>query len=168
MADKLATDTATEDDDGTAALEDELAVLDDELGSPDDDGDDVALHDNDDGGDDKADDDDSDAPATPVAAKADDEDEDEDEDEDDVEADLDTILKERLATTDDEDEDDEDVVKVVTKDRGDTSSGKGSDEILCNNCFLIIKESQLGPAGVRTCPSGADETDCAAIIHFGG
>ena len=131
MADKLDTDTATEDDDSTAALEDELAALDDEAGSPDDD------------------------------------DDDEEEDDDDVEADLDTILKERLATTDDEDEDDEDVVTVVTKDRRDTSSGKGSDEILCNNCFLIIKESQLGPAGVRTCPSGADETDCAAIIHFG-
>jgi len=161
MADKTDDNTLPEDPEAV----DE--VKDDEL-DPEDDSDDALEDDSDDAealeGED-ADDDDADAKA-PADAKAAEEDDD-DEDEDDVEADLDTILKERLATADEQDDDEEETVVAVKKAAGEDAAGKRSNEIVCTNCFLLVKESQLGPTGERTCPSGEDEADCAAIIHFG-
>lgn len=141
--------------------EGEDGLEEDELGV--DDAEDTAAESSDEQDGDKDDEDESeDKPAKPG-------DDDDDEDEDDVEADLDTILKERLASSDDDDEEDEDeVVTVVTTSGGEEAAQKRSNEIVCQNCFFIIKESQLGPAGARTCPSGEDEADCAAIAHFGG
>ena len=78
-----------------------------------------------------------------------------DEDEDDeVEADLDTILKERLSSSDEDDEDDEEEEEgVITTAEGDRIPGKQEDEILCEGCFLLVKESQYDHRdSVPICP----------------
>ncbi|GEM_PF-1089031 len=95
-------------------------------------------------------------------------DEDEEEDEEDVEAALDTILKERLAADEDEEEDeDEDDKVIIVSTEKRSEKEKNADEYTCTLCFLLIRESQLGPSGHRVCPSGEDEHDCPAIAHFG-
>jgi hypothetical protein len=87
------------------------------------------------------------------------EDEDEEADPDDVEADLDTILRERLASADeDDDEEDDDEGGLITDFAGE------SNEMVCPGCFLLIRESQIGPPGNRQCPSG--EEICPAIEAF--
>jgi hypothetical protein len=81
-------------------------------------------------------------------ARGDDEDDDEDDDDedDDVEADLDTILKDRIAAPPDEAEDEDEVVQVETDDRTD-GTGKiqprKPDEFVCQSCFLVKHPSQL-------------------------
>lgn len=89
---------------------------------------------------------------TTVVRKAGDDDED-DEDmlaPDDVEADLDTILKDRLASEDVAAEDEE---EVETEDRSgadDALQPKRPDELLCSSCFLLVRK------GAPTCPVGDD------------
>jgi hypothetical protein len=89
-------------------------------------------------------------------SRAADEEEDEDEDlvtPDDVEADLDTILKDRLASSDETDDEDEGQVEV--DDRGDTVDRlqpKRPDEQHCPKCFLLVRRT--APA----CPM--DDDDC--------
>ncbi|MBQ30362.1 MAG: hypothetical protein CL434_11260 [Acidimicrobiaceae bacterium] len=79
-------------------------------------------------------------------------DEDEDEDDDEVEADLDTILKERLSSAEDEDDEEEDE-GVITTAEGDRIPSKQEDEILCEGCFLLVKESQYDTRdNVPSCP----------------
>ena len=88
---------------------------------------------------------------TPVGARPS-ADEDEDEDDDEVEADLDTILKERLSSADDEDDEEEDE-GVITTAEGDRIPSKQEDEILCEGCFLLVRESQYDTRdNVPSCP----------------
>ncbi|MCY4193874.1 MAG: hypothetical protein OXF04_06210 [bacterium] len=78
----------------------------------------------------------------------------EDIDPDNVEADLDTILKDRLAAGDDEEEDEE------TPEPSPETSGqvapKRDNEWTCEGCFLIVTSSQFGLRGNPQCPSGED------------
>ncbi len=69
---------------------------------------------------------------------------------DDVEADLDTILKDRLVAADD-DADEEDEEPEERGEAADRLQPKRSDEQLCPNCFLLIRN------GAPTCPIGDDE-----------
>jgi hypothetical protein len=83
------------------------------------------------------------APAAkrPARKKGEEDEEDEDElDPDDVEADLDTILKDRIAATDDEDEDEEEA-----DGQGGTGTRvqpKKASEFVCKSCFLVKSVSQ--------------------------
>ncbi len=97
------------------------------------------------------------------ATMSDDEDGDgEDIDPDNVEADLDTILKDRLAAGDDEDEDEE------TPDPSPEASGqvapKRDNEWTCEGCFLIVSSSQFGPRDNPRCPSG--EEPCPSLVRL--
>lgn len=101
----------------------------------------------------------------PVARKkrpvGEEDDEDEEElDPDDVEADLDTILKVRIAAGDDDD-DDEDEVDEPGVEPGERVAAKGADEFTCPTCFLIVHPRQFGRPGALTCPEGYDP--CGAI-----
>lgn len=90
-----------------------------------------------------------------AAAMADDEDADgEDIDPDNVEADLDTILKDRLAASDDEDED-EDTPEPSPEAAGQVAP-KRDNEWTCQGCFLIVSSGQFGPRDNPRCPSGED------------
>ena len=120
------------------------------------------------------DEDEDDAPSAAASSLLSDDD---DEDEDDVEADLDEILRERMAKDDDDDdEDDDDVVVVVTKSKGKKAApvdpdgeeieGRRPDETVCTMCFMLVRETQLGPRGNRSCPSGELESDCPAIAIY--
>lgn len=88
--------------------------------------------------------------------------EDEDEDEelltpDDVEADLDKILKDRLASEDPAAEDEE---EPETEDRSSTDDSlqpKRADEVLCPSCFLLVRR------GAPNCPVGDDA--CPVVIR---
>lgn len=111
-------------------------------------------------------DDEEDAVEEPVARvkkKGEEDDDDDDElDPDDVEADLDAILKDRIAAADDDDEDEseEDVVPA----KADTPDGvvpKRANEFTCMGCFLLVNRNQFGPIDDLQCPVG--ESDCPAI-----
>jgi hypothetical protein len=71
---------------------------------------------------------------------------------DDVEADLDTILKDRIAAADDEEEDEEDEV-VDVDDRGDTNKiqPRRPGEFVCQSCFLLKPRSQLADSKRKFC-----------------
>ena len=104
--------------------------------------------------DDELDDDDDseeDVGAT-VVRKSGEDDEDDDDmlSADDVEADLDTILKDRLASENAVEEEDE---EVEVEERGSTDDAlqpKRPDEVLCSSCFLLVRK------GAPTCPVGDD------------
>jgi len=111
--------------------------------------------------------DDEPAPRGRKKAAGDDEVEDDDEvaDPDDVEADLDAILKVRIAAADDEE--DEDEAEVVDKNAPEAPDGvtpKKANEFVCTGCFLLVNRGQFGPADNMTCPVG--EADCPAIIQL--
>ena len=111
--------------------------------------------------------DDEPAPRGRKKAVGDDEVEDDDEvaDPDDVEADLDAILKVRIAAADDED--DEDEAEVVDKNAPEAPDGvtpKKANEFVCTGCFLLVNRGQFGPADNMTCPVG--EADCPAITQL--
>lgn len=120
--------------------------------------------------------DDDDAPIPAVAEEDEEEDEsvptarrrprpaDEEEDEDDlnpddVEADLDTILKDRIASGDDDEDEDEE--PEAPGESGERVAAKGADEFTCQTCFLIVHPRQFGRAGRLTCPEGYDP--CSSI-----
>ncbi|MEE3187291.1 MAG: hypothetical protein VX285_07160 [Actinomycetota bacterium] len=136
-------------DDGSDEEPPDPDALDDEMAEdPELDLDEDALADND-GDDDEDDDDEIPAGARPSS----DDEEDEDEDDDEVEADLDTILKERLSSAEDEDEEEEEDEGVITTAEGDRIPSKQEDEILCEGCFLLVKESQYDTRdNVPSCP----------------
>jgi hypothetical protein len=75
------------------------------------------------------------------------EEEDDDDDDDEVEADLDTILRERLASDaeDEDEEEDEDGPPATTNKV--KSPAKAEDEIMCDGCFLLVNESQFDTRG---------------------
>jgi hypothetical protein len=96
--------------------------------------------------------------------KRDDEDDEEDElDPDDVEADLDTILKDRIAANEDEEEDEEleEQPARATAEPADGVQPKKANEFMCQGCFLLVHPGQFGPPGQMECPVG--ESDCPAI-----
>ena len=77
--------------------------------------------------------------------------------EDDVEADLDTILKDRIAAG--SDEDDEDEAEAEEKpEPGDTErvAAKTAEEFSCSTCFMIVHPRQFGRKDHLTCPEGYD------------
>lgn len=102
-------------------------------------------------------------PAARAKKKGDDDEEDDDElDPDDVEADLDAILKDRIAAADDQD-DDEDEAEAPPK-VAETPDGvvpKRANEFMCMGCFLLVNRDQFGPINDLQCPVG--ESDCPAI-----
>jgi hypothetical protein len=103
------------------------------------------------------------ARARKKAAGDDEVEEDEEEaDPDDVEADLDTILKDRIAAADDE-EDEEEVEAPDTRgpETPDGVTPKKANEFVCTGCFLLVNRGQFGPADQMACPVG--ESDCPAI-----
>lgn len=104
------------------------------------------------------------AEVTSKTKKKREEDDDDDEaDPDDVEADLDRILKERLAASEDEEEE-EDVEEQVTRTVGETADGvqpKKAHEFMCTGCFLLVNAAQFGPPGHLECPVG--ESVCPSI-----
>ncbi len=76
----------------------------------------------------------------------------EDVDPDDVEADLDTILKDRIAAADDEEDEEEDEV-VDVDERGDTNKiqPRRPGEFVCQSCFLLKPRSQLADEKNQFC-----------------
>ena len=85
-------------------------------------------------------------------------------DPDDVEADLDTILKDRIAAGDESDEDEE---EAVAADRGEPDVIEGvivkrEGEFTCTGCFMIVHPRQFGRKDRRVCPVG--DEDCPAIL----
>lgn len=91
------------------------------------------------------------------------EEEEEDLDPDDVEADLDTILKDRIASGDDEEEEEE--AEDTTGDPGDRVAAKSADEFVCPTCFLIVHPRQFGRAGKLSCPEGYEPCGAIAIVE---
>jgi hypothetical protein len=87
--------------------------------------------------------------ATKTRKSSDDDDEEEEDDEldpDDVEADLDTILKDRIAAQPDEADDEDDEEQPETDDRGDGTGRiqpRKPGEFVCQSCFLVKHPSQL-------------------------
>lgn len=108
------------------------------------------------------------APVTDKARPGEDEDDDEDDPHpDDVEEDLDTILRDRIASGTDEEEDEED--EVVTDDRsetGDRVSPRRPEEVSCPECFLLVRSSQFSDRRAD-CPGGLDTGDCPMPGVFG-
>ena len=90
------------------------------------------------------------------------EDDEEEADPDDVEADLDTILKDRIAAADEEEDDEEE--ETAPKAAPETPDGvvpKRANEFTCTGCFLLVNRGQFGKGDDLRCPVG--ETDCPAI-----
>ena len=88
---------------------------------------------------------DEEAPAARKRRATEDDDEDEElVDPDDVEADLDTILKDRIASGDDDqdDEDEEEVAPEPGADGADRVVPRRADEFVCESCFLVKHASQ--------------------------
>jgi len=108
------------------------------------------------------------APAPRGRKKGADDETEEDEEEadpDDVEADLDTILKDRIAAA--EDEEDEEEAEVADSRGPETPDGvtpKKANEFMCTGCFLLVNRGQFGPPDNMTCPVG--ESDCPAITQL--
>ncbi|HEX5365878.1 MAG TPA: DUF4193 family protein, partial [Acidimicrobiales bacterium] len=92
-----------------------------------------------------------DAVAAPAADEGDDDDE-EDEDPDDVEADLDAILKDRIAAQPEDEDEDEEIPEP--DDRGDGAGRiqpKKADEFVCQSCFLVKHRRQLADEDLMLC-----------------
>ena len=88
-------------------------------------------------------------------------DDDEDLDPDDVEADLDTILKDRIASGDGDDEEDEDEAPVSDSELVEGVVQKREGEFTCMGCFMIVHPRQFGRRSRLTCPTG--DEDCPSI-----
>ena len=78
----------------------------------------------------------------------------------DVEADLDEILRDRIAAGDDEDDDEDDDPAADAKTASSVAPPR-SDEWTCNQCFLIVSVGQFGSRANPVCPSG--EEPCESI-----
>jgi hypothetical protein len=111
------------------------------------------------------DEDEDEAAAAPKAKKKreDEEDDEEEADPDDVEADLDRILKDRIAASE-EDEEEEDLEDQEPRTTAETAEGvqpKKANEFMCTGCFLLVNAAQFGPPGHLECPVG--ESVCPSI-----
>jgi hypothetical protein len=94
------------------------------------------------------------------------EEEEDDEDPDDVEADLDTILKDKIASGDDlDDEEEEEVPDRNDPDASDGVTAKKEGEFTCTNCFLIVHPRQFGRRDRPQCPEGYDPCPSEAIVR---
>ncbi len=157
-------ETPAEDELDDEELDDE--ELDDEL----EDGAVASPSKDDDDDDDAADDDEEDDDAPAAKSKAsddDDEDEDDDDDDDDVEADLDAILKDRIAASSDDDEDEEEAEVPVDRndpDVGERVAAKSAEEFTCAECFMIVHPRQFGRLGHLVCPEGYDPCPSVALV----
>ena len=126
----------------------------------DDDSIDEAVDDDDD--DDELDDDDDEDDDVPAPA---DDDDDDDVHPSDVEADLEEILRDRIAASDDDEDDeaettgDPKLATVVAPPR--------ADEWTCNQCFLIVSASQFGSRSSPICPSGEEPCESIERIRSG-
>lgn len=153
-------DSPVEDDLDEELEEDLDEELDDDVLPADDDDDVVAPV--------VDDDEEEDVPVARRKPAGEDEDEDDDElDPDDVEADLDAILKDRIAAGSDDDEDDED---EATDDRNDPDTGervaaKSAEEFTCTTCFMIVHPRQFGRAGHLECPEGYDPCPSITVVE---
>ncbi len=98
-----------------------------------------------------------------------DEDEDDDEnendleDEEDIEADLDAILKERIAAGDDQEDDDNDDDAVTPRGtaiagESEVPIGKGENEISCPHCFLLVNNAAIVDNECPHCGGPLDQT----------
>ena len=92
------------------------------------------------------DEDDEDGPR-PAAGSEDDEDE---PDPGDVEADLDEILRDRIAANDDEDEEEEGEGGVTLMPASGDVEGRRESEVHCPNCFLLVTTDTVTNTG--ECP----------------
>jgi len=93
-------------------------------------------------------------------------DEDEDVDPDDVEADLDAILKDRIAATPDDDEEEDEVVETgPDADGTERVAAKSAEEFTCTTCFMIVHPRQFGRKGNLTCPEGYSPCSSIAIVE---
>lgn len=105
-------------------------------------------------------------PARRAGTSDDDESEEEDdEDPDDVEEDLDTILKDRIASGDDlEDEDEDEVPDPRDPDTADGVTAKRAGEFTCHGCFMIVHPRQFGRKGRLACPVGDEDCPSVAVV----
>jgi hypothetical protein len=107
-------------------------------------------------------------PAARARKKRDDEEEDEEEvDPDDVEADLDTILKDRIAAGEEDDEEEE-LEEQDTRTPGEVVEGvspKKANEFMCTGCFLLVHPAQFGPPDHLECPVGEEVCPGLAIVR---
>ncbi len=88
-------------------------------------------------------------------------------DPDNLEADLNTILRDRIAAGDDI-EDDDGVSEVETGQPAEmlgSVTPRRDDEWLCEGCFLLVSKSQLGSRNEPRCPSG--EEICPSLDRLG-
>lgn len=88
-------------------------------------------------------------------------------DPDNLEADLNTILRDRIAAGDDV-EDDEEAGEVETGQPAEllgSVTPRRDDEWLCEGCFLLVSVSQLGSRTEPRCPSG--EEICPSLDRLG-
>jgi len=101
-------------------------------------------------------------PVARVRKRGEDDEDDEDEvDPDDVEADLDAILKDRIAAADEDEDEEEEEVAPRAADTPDGVIPKRANEFTCTGCFLLVNRGQFGPPGDLRCPVG--ESECPAI-----
>jgi len=105
-------------------------------------------------------------PSRRKKAAADDEDEEDEEvDPDDVEADLDTILKDRIASGDDLDEEEEEEAPDRNDpDTTDSVAAKKEGEFTCSGCFMIVHPRQFGRRDKMICPEGYDPCPAMAVV----
>ncbi len=150
-------DTADEDELSEEDLDDEL---DEDVDLPGTDDDAVV-------GDDDDEEDEDDVPtARRKPASDDDDDDEEDDDPDDVEADLDAILKDRIAAGTDDDEEEDEVPEGTTDpDVGERVAAKSAEEFTCTGCFMIVHPRQFGRAGRLECPEGYDPCPSIKIVE---
>ena len=92
----------------------------------------------------------------------DEEDDDDEQDPDDVEADLEAILRNRMATADDDEEDEADEATGAVKTS--SSTGPRNEEFVCESCFLLVNRSQFGSAKDPRCPMG--DPECPSITRI--
>lgn len=94
----------------------------------------------------------------------DDEEDDEEFDSDDVEADLDAILKDRIAASTDDEDEDEDQPAAGDEDREGVTA-KSAEEFTCTTCFMIVHPRQFGCRGNLACPEGYSPCSSIPIVE---
>ena len=94
-----------------------------------------------------ADDDEEDDEDGPKPARAGTVEDDDDPDPDDVEAELDAILKERLAAGDDDEEEDEDGSDPKMPVSPESVEERQETELHCPHCFLLVQASAVAETG---------------------
>jgi len=107
-------------------------------------------------GDDGDEDEDEEDTEDDVPLPVDDDDDDEEIHPGDVEADLEEILRDRIAAGDDDEDDEDDEESVAPVKQVASVAPPRSDEWTCSQCFLIVSVSQFGSRSSPLCPSGED------------